>query len=233
MSREGNERRARVLIVEDHDETRELLVRVVERAGHQVDCAADVRGARSRLLGGGYDAVVLDWMLPDGSGLDLCRAMRAVRDTTPVLILTARGEVGERVEGLDAGADDYLRKPFAMAELLARLRALLRREARPTEPAVRRGALEIRRRERRVLLHGRPIVLTAREFAILELLARAGGNPVSRTDILEALWGEATGSAGASLEVLMSRLRHKLSTPGIGDPIRTHRGIGYALDTGA
>ena len=206
----------RILIVEDHAETRKMVERVLREAGHDGDGVGDLAAARGRLAAGGYAAVVLDWMLPDGAGTDLCREMRARGSSLPVLILTARGGVEDRVEGLDAGADDYLRKPFAVAELLARVRALLRRGPRIEAPVVSLGEVEVRLAERRVLVRGREAPLTAREFAILEVL-------------LQAVWGEESDSAESSLEVLIGRMRRKLSPLGGDGPIETHRGFGYSI----
>ena len=218
----------RILLVEDHQETRNLLERALREAGHVPVGTGDLATARRMLSEGDYDALILDWMLPDGSGTDLCRELRTRRRTIPILILTARGGVGDRVAGLDAGADDYLRKPFAVAELTARVRALLRRGPRLVEPVVSLGSVEVRLAERRVLVGGREVPLTAREFSILELLLRHRGRPVSRTAILHSIWGEETGSVGSSLEVLIARLRRKLAPGGGEGPIRTHRGFGYA-----
>ncbi len=206
-----------------------MLERALKEAGHTPDPAADLATARSKAAAGGYGAVILDWMLPDGAGIDLCRELRATHDTTPVLILTARGEVDDRVRGLDAGADDYLRKPFSVAEMLARLRALLRRGPRLEAETVTLGPIEVRLSERRALKEGREVPLTAREFSILEVLLRRRGHVVSRSDILEAVWGEDTESAGASLEVLMGRLRKKLTPEATEALIETQRGFGYRL----
>jgi len=219
----------RILIVEDHAETRRMVERALREAGHAPDGASDLASARGRLAAGGYVLAVVDWMLPDGSGLDLCREMRCAGDPTPILVLTARGEVDDRVRGLDAGADDYLRKPFAVAELTARVRALLRRGPRLEVPVVKVGAAEVRLADRRVLLGGEDVPVTAREFAILEVLLRRAGQPVSRSDILHDVWGEDTDGAEASLEVLIGRLRRKLDPAGGDGPIRTHRGFGYSI----
>jgi DNA-binding response OmpR family regulator len=223
----------RILIVEDHPETRRMLERAVAECGHVVDTAGDLEGARRKVASGRYAAVVLDWMLPEGDGLDLCREMRAAGDSTPVLVLTARGEVEDRVRGLDSGADDYLRKPFAVAELLARIRALVRRGPRMDDDLVKIRDLEVHMADRRVVRNGSEIPVTAREFAILEELLRRRGHVVARADILEAIWGEASESAAASLEVLIGRLRRKLSVGGADDLIRTHRGFGYSIGAGA
>ena len=219
----------RILVVEDHPETRKMVERVLREVGHVPDGVGDLAAARGRLAAGGYAAVVLDWMLPDGAGIDLCRELRARGSSLPILILTARGGVEDRVEGLDAGADDYLRKPFAVAELLARVRALLRRGPRIEAPVVSLGEVEVRLAERRVLVQGREAPLTAREFAILEVLLRHRGRPVSRADILQAVWGEESDSAESSLEVLIGRMRRKLSPQGSDGPIETHRGFGYSI----
>jgi DNA-binding response OmpR family regulator len=219
----------RILVVEDHPETRKMVERLLKEAGYVPEGAADMAGARRRLAAGTFGVVVLDWMLPDGPGIDLCRQMRAGGDATPVLMLTARAEVEDRVRGLDAGADDYLRKPFAVVELLARVRALARRGPRLEAAVVTLGGLEIRLSERRARLNGSDVPLTAREFGILEVLLRRQGQAVSRADILEAVWGEDSQNLEASLEVLIGRLRRKLF-PGGGDGlIRTHRGFGYSI----
>jgi two-component system copper resistance phosphate regulon response regulator CusR len=219
----------RILVVEDHPETRQLLQRVLREAGHFPEGAADLASARRRLAEGGYEALILDWMLPDGSGAEYCREMRARQESIPILILTARGGVEDRVAGLDAGADDYLRKPFAVAELLARVRALTRRGPRLLEPTVSLGSVEVHLGDRRVRAGGRNVPLTAREFAILEILLRNRGRPVSRSTILLSVWGEENESACSSLEVLIARLRRKLAPGGGEGPIRTHRGFGYAV----
>lgn len=217
----------RVLVVEDHLDTRRMVEGALREAGHTVVAAPDLETARNRLAEGGFTVVLLDWMLPDGSGPDLCREMRRDGDTTPVLVLTARGGVEDRVEGLDAGADDYLRKPFAVAELLARVRALTRRGPRVVEPVVAFGPVEIRLAERSVRVHGKEAPITAREMAILEVLLRHRGRAVSRSDILQAVWGSEDAS-GASLEVLIGRIRRKLGEAG-ETLLRTHRGFGYSI----
>jgi len=219
----------RVLVVEDHNDTRRLLERALKEAGHEVDHAGSLAAARLKIAHGSYAAAIIDWMLPDGEGVTLCRSLRGATRETAILMLTARGDVQDRVRALDAGADDYLRKPFAMAELLARIRALLRRGPRLEEERLRLGDVEIRLAERRVLRDGASVLLTEREFAILEMLLTRRGAPVSRSDLLDVIWGDHGEGAEASLEVLMGRLRRKLTAPG-GEPVvRTHRGLGYSI----
>jgi DNA-binding response OmpR family regulator len=218
----------RILVVEDHRATRTMVELALRERGHTVDGVESVAQAQDRLRADTYDVVVLDWMLPDGSGVELCRTMRAGGRSVPVLMLTARGEVADRVSGLDAGADDYLRKPFAVTELLARLRALARRGPRIVDAVVTDGHLEIQLDSRRVLADGEEIPLTSREFQILELLLRRGGRVVTKSDILVSVWGAESPGAEASLEVLVSRLRRKLAFDEAG-PLRTHRGLGYSL----
>lgn len=220
----------RILVVEDHGETRKVIAGMLKAAGYEADSAPSLAGARRSLAVGCYGLIILDWMLPDGSGLDLCRELRQARVVTPVLVLTARGDVGDRVEGLDSGADDYLRKPFAVAEILARIRALLRRGPRLVDPIVRYPGVEINLAARRVLVEGREVPFTAREFAIIEILSRRRGRVVSRHDILREAWCGRSAGSEASLEVLINRLRRKLSSPSRPDPIHTHRGIGYSID---
>lgn len=222
----------RILVVEDHAETRGMIEAVLREGGYAPVTAGTVAEARELLGAGGLAAMVLDWMLPDGSGPELCTELRAAGDFTPILFLTARSGVEERVVGLDAGADDYLKKPFAAAELLARIRALLRRGPRIVESRMMLGPIEIRAAARLVIADGREIPLTAREFDILEVLARHRGEVVTRSNLLIAVWGDDK-SAGDSLDVLLARLRRKLSSAGAPDAIRTHRGVGYSVGSSA
>ncbi|EYF01952.1 response regulator transcription factor [Chondromyces apiculatus] len=214
----------RVLIVDDHEEVRDLLVRSLRREGHEVLAAATAGEARARFAAGALDVVVLDVALPDGSGIDLCSELRQSGVSTPVLLLTAHAAVPERVAGLDAGADDFLGKPFAVSELRARVRALGRRgpAMRPMETRCGDALLDFR--ARRAERAGVEVPLTAREWSLLELLAARSGRFVSRGEILELVWG-AEVEATASLEVLVARIRRKLGE-GV---LRTMRGHGYAL----
>lgn len=214
-----------VLVVDDDPELCELLRTALCREGHVVHTSGSVAGTQELLLRIEPDVLVLDLDLPDGSGLDLCRALRRRGESLPVLILTASAHVSARVEGLDAGADDYLIKPFALAELRARVRALGRRGERPAIARLERGGVVLEVAARRAWRHELEVALTPREWAIVEVLARAGGEVVNREDLLVEVWGEASEAANASLGVLMARIRRKLG-PAL---IRTLRGRGHAL----
>ena len=216
----------RLLVVDDDAELRDLLARALERDGHVVTAVATVEAARDVLSEGTVDVAVLDLALPDGSGIELCRELRAARSAVPVLMLTAHSEVDQRVRALDAGADDFLGKPFAVAELRARVRALGRRRgARAALPSLVRAELSLDFAARRACTAGTPVELTAREWVILEALAARAGRVVARADLLDEGWGEATQATAASLEVLIGRIRRKLGD----EVIRTVRGAGYSL----
>lgn len=217
----------RLLIVDDDVEVRHLLVRALERDGHLVTAVASARDARRALGEGTIDLVVLDLALPDGTGVELCRELRRTRAPLPVLMLTAHSEVATRVESLDAGADDFLGKPFAVAELRARVRALGRRRGRSLGAvSIEHGELHVELASRRATRAGVELSLTPREWAILDALAARGGHVVSRSELLEEVWGESTEAAESSLEVLVGRIRRKLGE-GV---VRTIRGEGYALE---
>jgi DNA-binding response OmpR family regulator len=175
-----------------------------------------------------FDVAVVDIGLPDGSGLEWCRAARRAGNELPILLLTARAGVSDRVAGLDAGADDYLGKPFSLEELVARVRALSRRGPRWSEPARKYGVVRVDRERRELTVAGAPVPLTTRELDILALLAWRDGRVVSRDEILECVWGDPDERAAASLEVLVARIRRKLSERGVTDAIRTVRQVGYA-----
>jgi DNA-binding response OmpR family regulator len=215
----------RVLVVDDESDVRSVVGRALERDGHSVTTARDLASARAA-MGEGTDLVVLDLRLPDGFGLELCRELRAAGAATPVLILTASSQVASRVEGLDAGADDFLGKPFAVAELQARVRALGRRGRMAPRVLLTVGDVTLDFGGRVARRDGAEVAVTSREWAILDLLARHDGRVVSRVELLEGVWGEQGETAGGSLEVLVARLRRKLGA-GL---IRTLRGEGYALE---
>lgn len=214
----------RVLVVDDEAEVRSVVARALRADGHAVTTAEDLESARERVAEGA-ELIVLDLRLPDGFGLELCRELRADGSTVPILLLTALSQVALRVEGLDAGADDFLGKPFAVAELRARVRALGRRGALPRGLTYRNDDLVLDVAGRHATRAEQEVAITAREWAILEILVRRAGRVVSRLDLLESVWGDASETAASSLEVLVGRLRRKLGS----DLIRTLRGEGYAL----
>jgi two-component system, OmpR family, response regulator len=215
----------RVLIVDDHREVLELVERALSRDQHQVFTADSAERALEELGARNPDIIVLDLGLPDGSGEDLCRTIRSTSDSPAILVLTAQSAVASRVRCLDAGADDYLTKPFAVAELRARVRALSRRTQAAGPRLWQRGGLALDFAARRASLDQREAPITAREWAILECLARAAGRVVPRQQLLEQVWARADAASAASLEVLIGRIRRKLGS----DVVRTLRGGGYAL----
>lgn len=220
----------RVLVVDDDDETLEVVQGALQRDGHQVSAAQTAARALALLADNTFDLAVLDVMLGSQSGLELCAQLRRDGVAFPILFLSARGTVNARVEGLDAGGDDYLPKPFALRELVARVRALGRRG-----PAVRArrlivGGLRLDFEARRATTQELEIPVTNREWDILRALADANGRVVPFDVVLERAWGEATESNRASLEVIISRLRKKLDAPAGLPLIRTVRGLGYALE---
>lgn len=217
----------RVLVIDDEADVRSVVARALQADGHAVSTAADLEAARERVAFGA-DLIVLDLRLPDGFGLDLCRELRAEGSMVPILLLTALSQVAFRVEGLDAGADDFLAKPFAVAELRARVRALGRRGTLPRGLIYRHEDIVLDFAGRSARRAGRDVAVTAKEWTILEVLAHRTGRVVSRIDLLEGVWGDSSETASGSLEVLISRLRRKL------DPnlIRTLRGEGYSLAEG-
>ena len=218
--------------MDDERAVRESLRRALELEGYDVELAADGEEALARVLGDGFDpdAVVLDVLMPRLNGLEVCRRLRAVGNRVPVLMLTARDQVEDRVEGLDAGADDYVVKPFALEELLARVRALLRRTASESgEEPLRFADVELDPLAHEVRRGGEPIELTRTEFALLELFLRNPRQVLTRSVIFERVWGYDFGYASNSLDVYVGYLRRK--TEGGGRPrlIQTVRGVGYAL----
>jgi two-component system OmpR family response regulator len=223
-----------ILLVEDDGETRGLVARSLSEAGFEVVGAERASTASAAVRSRAFAAIVLDVRLPDADGIALCADWRRSGIDVPILILTARTDVSSRVEGLNAGADDYLGKPFAVAELRARLNALVRRgRSGARERIYRIGDLSMDFARRRVHRGAAEIPLTRRELELLERLVRARGHPVSRADLMEELWGESTREAGASLEVIIGRLRRKLDAAGSERLIRTLRGVGYAFSPGA
>lgn len=215
----------RILLVDDHRDVRELVKRALESDGHVVVAVGNLAAAKRALGDGRVDFAVLDLGLPDGDGIDLCRSLRREESPIPVLLLTARSEVAQRVAGLDAGADDYLTKPFAVAELRARVRALARRPTDRTKSIVSVDDVILDFGQRSAQRAGHAAALTAREWAILELLAARRGRVASKVEILDSVWGEVTDKTESSLEVLVARIRRKLGER----VVRTVRGEGYAF----
>jgi DNA-binding response OmpR family regulator len=218
----------RILLVEDSPRVAEAVGAGLRGRGHSVVVAGGVEAADEAVAAQHFDVAVVDIGLPDGSGLDWCRAARRAGSELPILLLTARNGVSDRVAGLDAGADDYLGKPFSVEELVARVRALARRGPRWTESVRRFGTVVVDRDRRVVSVDGRRVALTARELDILALLAWRDGRVAVRDEILEAVWGDASEGGGASLDVLVARIRRKLAELGVREAIRTVRQVGYA-----
>jgi len=223
----------RVLIVEDEEPLTLLLRYNLEAEGYDVDCVARGDEADIRLREQVPDLVVLDWMLPGLSGIELCRRIRSRRETErlPVIMLTARGEEGDRVRGLATGADDYIVKPFSVPELLARVRALLRR-SKPAHIAsvLAAGDLEVDRETHRVRRAGQELHLGPTEFKLLEFLMQSPGRVFSREQLLDSVWGRDVYIDERTVDVHVGRLRRALNLPNQPDPIRTVRGTGYSFD---
>jgi two-component system response regulator MprA len=221
----------RILVVDDERAVRESLRRALELEGYDVQLAADGAEAIERLgtNNGEPDAVVLDVLMPGMDGIDVCRYLRRTGNTTPVLMLTARDAVGDRVAGLDAGADDYLVKPFALEELLARVRAMLRRASPGPEEVFRFADVELSPSRREVTRAGEPVQLTRTEFNLLELFLRNPRQVLTRSVIFERVWGYDFGFASNSLDVYIGYLRRKTEAGGRPRLIHTVRGVGYAL----
>jgi two-component system response regulator MprA len=220
----------KILVVDDERAVRESLRRALELEGYEIELAADGNEALYRLeVTEEPDAVILDVLMPGVDGLEVCRRLRGAGSKLPVLMLTARTEVEDRVAGLDAGADDYVTKPFALEELLARVRALLRRTGDTDGEVVRFADLELDPATREVSRGGRPIELTRTEFSLLELFMRNPRQVLTRTIIFERVWGYDFGYASNSLDVYIGYLRRKTEADGEPRLIQTVRGVGYAL----
>ncbi len=219
----------RVLFLEDDRETADAIRAGLERAHFEVHHAADVPTAVGLLDQYVFQAAILDLMVPGGSGYDVLAKLRELDQGTPVLVLTARQEIEDRVLGLEQGADDYLVKPFAFVELMARLRALLRRPSQRVE-AIQLGDLELDPLLRRARTPARMVDLSATEFALLYSLAQHRGHAVSRRTLLESVWGYRFHPGTNVVDVHVNRLRRKLEAAGLSDLVRTVRGAGYVVD---
>ena len=220
-----------VLVVDDEPAVRQALQRALSFEGYEVRLASDGHAALDALLHDPADAILLDVSMPGLDGLEVCRRLRAAGDRTPVLMLTARHATADRVAGLDAGADDYLVKPFALEELLARLRALLRRASPPgaNDEVLRFADLSLDPTTRVVRRGDRVIELTRTEFNLLELLLRNHGQVLTRELIFDRVWGYDFGANSNSLEVYIGYLRRKTEAEGEARLIHTVRGVGYVL----
>ncbi|MFZ1863271.1 MAG: response regulator transcription factor [Polyangiales bacterium] len=219
-----------VLVVDDDEETLEVTERALERDGHRVFAARTPSEATRLLESTAVDLIVLDVMLGDDSGLDFCSRLRQEGSEIPILFLSARGAVKARLDGFDAGGDDYLSKPFALRELVARVRALGRRGPAIRARCLEIGGLSLDFDERRATAVGTEVPVTRREWDILRTLADAKGRVVAFDVVLERVWGDVSPSTRASLEVLVSRLRKKLDAAAGRPVIRTARGLGYSLE---
>ncbi len=225
-----------VLVVEDEDALSTLLSYNLEKEGYQVAVAADGEEGLMLVDERQPDLIVLDWMLPKVSGIEVCRRLRNRPETrnVPIIMLTARGEESDRIRGLDTGADDYITKPFSMTELTARIRAVLRR-IRPglAEDRIRHGDIVIDRVAHRVKREGREIHLGPTEFRLLDYLMQHPGRVFSREQLLDAVWGSDVYVEARTVDVHIGRLRKALNLTEEADPIRTVRSAGYALDLDA
>ncbi|MEJ6391999.1 response regulator transcription factor [Gymnodinialimonas sp. 2305UL16-5] len=223
---------AHILVVEDNPEICEVIDDALTMEGYEVDVVNVGAGLAHRLAEGRYDLVVLDRMLPDAEGADLCRALRAAGNGVLILMLTARDALDEKVEGLEAGADDYLTKPFALSELVARVQSLLRRVGRgePKPNLLRLGPLMLDRARVAVEADGHALTLTATEFALLEALLANAGRVLSRTELLKEVWGYDFDPQTNSVEVYVSYLRRKLRAVTDRVVLRNVRGFGYTIE---
>jgi len=220
----------RILVVEDESALAASLAKGLRQAAHAVDLAPTLAEARVRMAMEQYDGVLLDLGLPDGSGLALAREIRSRGDRVPILVLTARDSVRDRVAGLDAGADDYVVKPFALEEVLARLRALERRAPDFRATVITVADLQVDPSTRSAIRAGTPIPLTTTEYALLEFLARHAGSVLGRAEISAHVWDENYDPFSNVIDVYVARLRKKVDLPGLVPLLHTVRGAGYALD---
>jgi DNA-binding response OmpR family regulator len=218
----------RVLLVEDDSMIADAIATALRQDGHAVDRVGDGAAATTALSTGGFDLVLLDLGLPRGDGLGVLRAARARHDATPVIIITARDDLASRVAGLDAGADDYLVKPFDLEELAARMRSVVRRGGGRGDPVLEHGELRLNPATREVFRAGQPVNLSTREYAVLEALMQRPGVVLSRAQLEDRLYGWDSEIESNAVEVYVHSLRRKLG----GDAIRTRRGAGYYLPKG-
>jgi len=218
----------RILVVEDEEELAEVLVEALEEESYAVDLARTGAEADELMDFNPYDLVVLDWTIPEPSGIELLRRWRNRGSEVPVLMLTGRRDVGDRVDGLDTGADDYLTKPFSFDELFARVRSLLRRRKKALQ-TLRAGDVELERSTRAVTVGGEAVDLPPKEFGILEYLLARAGETVSRTELSEHVWDESFDAMSNTIDVLVYRLRKKIDGGRQGKLLHTVKGVGYVL----
>jgi two-component system copper resistance phosphate regulon response regulator CusR len=226
------QRTMRLLLVEDEPAAAQMLAKGLREHGYAVDLAADGEEGLEKIHTNQYDLVILDVILPRKDGFAVCRELRSIGSSLPVFMLTARDEVEDRIAGLNLGADDYLTKPYEYREVLARVNALLRRGPMPYIEVIEIGDLRLELKSRTVVRGGRRIELTAKEYAILEYLARRQGQVVSREDLSEHAWDEHYDVFSNVIEVYMLRLRKKIDAGYSVKLIRTRRGEGYVLTAG-
>ena len=219
----------RILVVEDEQVLAQALCEALEGEFYAVDLAADGQTASELADVNEYDLIVLDWTIPPPSGIELLRIWRQRGSDTPVLMLTARSGIGDRVDGLDTGADDFLTKPFSLQEFLARVRSLLRRRAKPLQATLMAGDLEMDRAARRVTVGGQSLDLSPKEFALLEYLLNRKDEVVTRAEISEHVWDDSFDSVGNVIDVTVHRLRKKIDGESCAKLLHTLKGVGYVL----
>lgn len=219
----------RILLVEDEKKVADFIKSGLEQAQHGVDVARNVADGDFMASVNDYDLLIFDCLLPDGDGRQLCRDLRAQGKTTPILLLTAKTATADKVLGLDSGADDYLTKPFAFSELLARVRALGRRRDTPLLQTLSVANLQIDSLSRRVTRDGQAIALTPNEFKVMEMLLRRAGQVVTRTDLLEQVWGASFDTGSNIVDVVIKVLRDKIDRSFEPKLIETVRGVGYTI----
>ena len=222
----------RILLVEDEPSAARMMAKGLREQTYAVDVAQDGEGALYQANVNDYDLIILDIMLPGKDGFEVCRELRAAGSPVPVLMVTARDTIDDRVEGLDIGADDYLTKPFDFRELLAHIRALLRRGQTLQPDTIKVDDLEMDTRAQQVRRAGRGVYLTAKEYALLEYLARRAGEVVARADIAEHVWDESFDPFSNLIEVYVQRLRRKIDDGHATKLLHTRRGAGYVLSQG-
>jgi two-component system, OmpR family, copper resistance phosphate regulon response regulator CusR len=219
----------RILIVEDEAVLAQALAEVLEDECYAVDLAGDGETASEMVEINIYDLIVLDWTIPPPTGIELLRAWRRQGKDTPVLMLTARSGIDDRVDGLDTGADDFLTKPFSLPEFLARVRSLLRRRVKPLQSTLSAGDLVMDRAARRVLVAGRALDLSPKEFALLEYFLNRKDEVVTRTELSEHVWDDSFDSLGNVIDVTVHRLRKKIDGDREDKLLQTLKGVGYVL----